>query len=220
MAGAGPMLIPGEKYFRFGSALVVNPSYLPPFLLASLAEAQPQGPWREMLENLPALIRKTAPYGFSPDWVSYDPNRGYFPAPQGVEGSYNAIRVYLWAGMTNRETPGAPQILDSLWGMALYMQSHDLPPLREDYQTGVVQGDGPSGFSAALLPFLARFEMADAIRVQLARLAAERSPATGLYGHPPFHYYDQNLALFGYGWYDHIYRMGPHGNVHPSWAQR
>ena len=217
MKGAGPMLIPGEKYFRFGVSLVINPSYLPPFLLASLAEALPDGPWREMSKYLPRVIAKTSPHGFSPDWISYSPDRGYFPAPQGVEGSYNAIRVYLWAGMTNPDTPGAKAVLDSLWGMALYMKTHDLPPLQENYQSGLVQGTGPSGFSAALLPFLVQYKMPEAAKVQLARLEAERSPATGLYGYPPVHYYNQNLALFGLGWYNGAFRFGPHGNLRPSW---
>ena len=218
MEGVGPMLIPGEKYFHFGSTLIINPSYLPPFLLAALAQSLPDGPWATMLKNLPSILQKTAPHGFSPGWVAYDPSRGFFSAPQGVYGSYNAIRVYLWAGMTNPQTPGAKTVLDALWGMALYMQSNDLPPLKVNVMTGESEGIGPSGFSAALIPFLARFQMQKSLSIQLHRLELEKDPDTGLYGHPPIHYYNQNLALFALGWYAHAYRFGVHGNVHPSWS--
>ncbi|MEY2342350.1 cellulose synthase complex periplasmic endoglucanase BcsZ [Acidithiobacillus sp. IBUN Pt1247-S3] len=220
MKGVGPMLIPGEKYFHFGSTLIINPSYLPPFLLAALAQQLPGGPWAEMLDKLPYVTQKTAPNGFSPGWVAYDENRGFFPAPQGVYGSYNAIRVYLWAGMTDPSTIGAKAVLDALWGMALYMQSNDLPPLKVNVLTGKGEGIGPSGFSAAIIPFLARYQMQKSISIQLQRLAREKDPNTGVYGRPPVHYYNQNLALFALGWYDHAYRMGPHGNVHPSWAEK
>ncbi len=220
MAGVGPMLIPGEKYFRFGSTLVINPSYLPPFLLAALAQHLPDGPWSEMLKKLPYVLQKTAPNGFSPDWIAYNANRGFFPAPQGVDGSYNAIRVYLWAGITDPDTEGAKAIVDSLWGMALYLQSHDFPPVRVDVFSGKADGVGPSGFSAAVIPFLARYQMDKAIAAQLQRLAEEKDPQTGVYGHPPIHYYNQNLALFALGWYDHAYRLGPKGNVHPYWSEK
>ncbi len=218
MRGAGPMLVPGEKYFRLGSTLVINPSYLPPFLLASLAEMIPDGPWSAMLQHLPGVLRRVSPFGFTPDWVAYDPDRGYFPAPQGVDGSYNAIRVYLWAGMTNLKTAEAKKIIRALWGMAMYLHSNDLPPLKEDYQTGQAEGNGPSGFSAAVIPLLYRYHMNSEIQTQLIRLSAEHNPDTGLYGHPPVHYYNQNLALFALGWYSHQFHFGRYGNVHPAWA--
>lgn len=220
MPVAGPMLIPGGKYFRPSpETLIINASYLPLPLLASLAQAMPDGPWGKMAETLPAVIAGSAPHGFSPDWVAFNPQKGYFPAPQGVIASYNAIRVYLWAGMTNPQTPGAGKILRELWGMSTYLHSHPAPPLKVDWQTGKAEGEGPSGFSACLIPYLASLHEDDLLQVQLARLQSKYRPGTGLYGHPPAHYYNQNLALFALGWYENVFRFGIDGNVIVRWQK-
>ncbi|MBW9250328.1 MAG: cellulase, partial [Acidithiobacillus ferriphilus] len=134
----GPMLIPGNAGFHIApNTYVFNPSYLPLPVVEGLAHALPHGPWRAMAMHLPHFIKAVSPHGFAPDWVAYSPRQGYHIAPQGSNGSYNAIRVYLWAGMSNPDTPGAQRILDSVSGMANYLQSHLLPPVSEDWQTGV-----------------------------------------------------------------------------------
>ena len=73
----------------------------------------------------------------------------------GPIGSYDAIRVYLWAGMTASSDPLAAPLLRALNGMDTALKLRALPPEMVDLTTGVGRGDGPFGFSAALLPYLA-----------------------------------------------------------------
>ena len=216
----GPMLIPGNAGFHIApNTYVFNPSYLPLPVVEGLAHALPHGPWRAMAMHLPHFIKAVSPHGFAPDWVAYSPRQGYHIAPQGSNGSYNAIRVYLWAGMSNPDTPGAQRILDSVSGMANYLQSHLLPPVSEVWQTGVPSGTGPTGFSAALIPYLMQKGMKPEVRNQWLRLNADYDHADGLYGKTS-HYYDQNLALFALGWVYHTIRFDRNGELKPSWSNR
>ena len=216
----GPMLIPGNAGFHIApNTYVFNPSYLPLPVVEGLAHALPHGPWRAMAMHLPHFIKAVSPYGFAPDWVAYSPRQGYHIAPQGSNGSYNAIRVYLWAGMSNPDTPGAQRILDSVSGMANYLQSHLLPPVSENWQTGVPSGTGPTGFSAALIPYLMQKNMKPEVHNQWLRLNADYDRADGLYGKTS-HYYDQNLALFALGWVYHTIRFDRNGELKPSWSNR
>ncbi|MBE7566661.1 cellulose synthase complex periplasmic endoglucanase BcsZ [Acidithiobacillus sp. HP-11] len=218
LKGLGPMLIPGNRGFHIApQTYVFNPSYLPLPVLEGLAHALPHGPWHAMAEHLPAFIRATSPHGFTPDWVAYSPTKGYYEAPQGPSSSYNAIRVYLWAGMSNPKSAGTQRILQSISGMSPYLKSHLLPPVDENWLTGKPSGTGPVGFSAALIPYLTQKEMGKAVHNQWLRLNADYDQANGLYGKMP-HYYDQNLALFALGWVYHTIRFNPKGELQPSWS--
>ena len=217
LPGTGPMLIPGNAGFHIApNTYVFNPSYLPLPVVEGLAHALPHGPWRSMAAHLPDFIKAVSPHGFAPDWVAYSPQQGYHIAPQGPNGSYNAIRVYLWAGMSNPDTPGAQRILDSVSGMANYLQSHLLPPVSENWQTGTTTGTGPAGFSAALIPYLMQKNRNTEAHNQWLRLNADYDRADGLYGKTP-HYYDQNLTLFALGWAYHTIHFNHNGELKPSW---
>ena len=217
LPGTGPMLIPGNAGFHIApNTYVFNPSYLPLPVVEDLAHALPHGPWRAMAAHLPNFIKAVSPHGFAPDWVAYSPQQGYHIAPQGPNGSYNAIRVYLWAGMSNPDTPGAQRILDSVLGMANYLQSHLLPPVSENWQTGTTTGTGPAGFSAALIPYLMQKNRKPEAHNQWLRLNADYDRADGLYGKTP-HYYDQNLTLFALGWVYHTIHFNHNGELKTSW---
>ena len=44
------------------------------------------------------LLLETAPKGFTPDWVRYEKGKGWqLKTEKPPIGSYDAIRVYLWA---------------------------------------------------------------------------------------------------------------------------
>lgn len=213
-----PMLLPG--YFGFHLAAeqyVFNPSYLPLPLLLGLAQADPQGPWQQMASQLPQFLHAISPHGFAPDWIGLDNGRHFFVPPQGGEGSYNAIRVYLWAGMATEETPFGPEILAALPGMHAFLQQHGLPPLSVDAANGKTQGTGPVGFSAALLPYLAAEHDQSAFNRQLQRVQEAQNPGTGLLGTPSY-YYDQNLALFALGYLSHSFDFGKNGALCTWWS--
>ena len=111
LPGFGPMLMPGPAGFQQGNSWTLNPSYLPLFLFKRLADVDPAGPWAQIALGIPVLLEQSSRHGFAMDWVEYVPGDGFYPAPKpsaaeqnpsdtaGPEGSYDAIRVYLWAGM-------------------------------------------------------------------------------------------------------------------------
>lgn len=229
LPGFGPMLMPGPAGFQHDKVWTLNPSYLPLFVFNRLAAVDPANPWKQIAAQIPALIEQSSRHGFAMDWVDYVPGDGFYPANEQQQrpndpggsapgGSYDAIRVYLWAGML---TPGKPRdrILNSISAMSGYLGNHNAPPekVSPDGIPGVK--DGPIGFSAALLPYLRAFPNLSRVSAeQLVRLAKEKDSATGLYGHD-LAYYDQNLALFGTGFIDGRFWFGPSGELHVEWKR-
>jgi endoglucanase len=134
-------------------------------------------------------------------------------------GSYDAIRVYLWAGMIDSESPARAQILNILPGMSVYLANHDAPPQMVSDRGIPLAQDGPVGFSAAVLPYLRAFpSLSGESAKQTVRMSRQRDPSTGLYGKDRA-YYDQNLALFATGYLDGRFRFGASGELIVEWTR-
>jgi endo-1,4-beta-D-glucanase Y len=114
LPGLGPMLLPGPEGFQAGGVTRVNPSYLPLPVLRSLSKTLPGGPWGKLADNAYQLIKTTAPQGFVPDWAAWRAGQFVVDPKTGDTGSYDAIRVYLWAGMTAPTDPLAKPWLAAL----------------------------------------------------------------------------------------------------------
>lgn len=219
-----PVLLPAHTGFEHDDATILNTSYMPLFLFQAAAKAQPAGPWSSMAAALPSLVRGATIRGFATDWLKIDTDGIMSPAPalnsdtEEATGSYDAIRVYLWAGLTASATPGHDAILNDLSGMATYMKSHALPPESVTESQPSIHGTGPISFSAALIPFLQASQAFDSVTQQQKRLNAAWSSRSGLYGEPP-RYYDQNLAMFALGYTEHRYRMQNSGDLEVSWQK-
>jgi endoglucanase len=227
VAGVGTLVAPGPNGFHPETQTwFVNPSYMPLPVLTYFAKTMPQGPWSSVLEALPAVMGGDASHGFAMDWVTAGPD-GVRPsgppreATAGVReaqiaGSYDAIRVYLWLGMADGATPGLREMLGQLTGMRSYLQNAVTPPLEVDAQGKVLQADGPPGFSAAVIPFLAASGTKTQAVEQQDRLLATRDKTTGLCGRGA-EYYDQNLALFSTGWSERRLRFDRDGRLKVGW---
>jgi endo-1,4-beta-D-glucanase Y len=223
LPGLGPVLLPGPTGFHpDANTWVLNPSYMPLSLLQKLAHLDPNGPWAGVARTLPHFFEHSAAHGFAMDWVSYNPQRGFSPAPapgrNAALGSYDAIRVYLWAGMSDPLTPGAKSILASTPGMASYLGSHQTPPEQVSGEGVVISTNSPVGFSAAVIPYLDALGKTELRERQQARLEAGRNPTTGLYGRPPA-YYDQNLVMFAKGWEERRFRFDRDGELKVTWKK-
>lgn len=204
----------------------VNPSYLPIPLLRRLSELRPNGPWTEIALNTPRLLKATSPKGFAADWVSYvRPLKGQaqFKIDElgGDRGSYDAIRVYLWAGVTAKEDPLAKEVLKALPGMLAYIRLNRQPPENVLVTTGVVSGQAPFGFSAAVMPYLRVLGATQQFEEQQQRARSMQvASATDrmMYpGRPP--YYDYALSLFGFGWTEERYQFLKNGEVKLNWER-
>lgn len=199
LPGLGPVLLPGRVGFGGGDRWRFNPSYLPPQLLARFAR---QGaPWARMRAANLALLT-AGPHGWAPDWLTWQAGQWLPDADQGSLGSYDAIRVYLWTGMLSPADPSYGPLQQHLKPVVAQIVQRGQVPERVDTQTGQLQGEGPVGFAAALLPLLHDTPAAAPLRQRLA-------------AHYPGNdaYYDSVLSLFGLGWDQGRYRFGPQGEL-------
>lgn len=222
LPGLGPVLLPGPIGFsHIGHLWRINPSYQPLPLMRRLAAVDPAGPWDAIAAHAAVLQEQAGAHGFAADWIGYravSERTGLFASDpmKGNSGSYDAIRVYLWAGMTHPDDPLAKPLLDSLFGMARATASTGLPPEQVDVHSGATSGQSPSGFSGALVPyFRAKGQpWLEELQDQRARGAIDQWIAGS--AQAPF-YYDYMLSLFGLGWADGVYRFAADGRLLPRW---
>jgi endoglucanase len=227
--GLGATLLGGPTGFHpNANTWLINPSYMPPSLLAYFAQAAPTGPWGAILKSLPSLLAQGSGAGYVMDWVSAGTaiRPSLSPAQlasgdlkQRPLGSYDAIRVYLWLGISDPSTPGVQALFSTVSGMADYLKLHTTPPERVDDLGHVLSTNAPPGFSAALIPYLHALGLKQQEQLQIDRLAATRDASRGLFGLGGA-YYDQNLALFSTGWTEQRYRFDRDGNLKIEWHEK
>jgi endoglucanase len=218
LPGLGAMLLPAPRGFVHGRLWRLNPSYLPPQLLRGLESEGVAGPWPELHANFMRMVAARATHGFVDDWVGYRPRAGFIADPvHGAEGSYDAIRVYLWEGLLAGDDPDKRQLAHILDGPYAWWRARGCVPERIDTRRpDPLASAGPVGFLAVLLPRLWQSRDAEA----LARLERQIEEARSgrLYGSPPA-YYDQNLLMFAQGLRDGRYRFAADGRLVPGWAE-
>lgn len=229
LPGFGLMLLPGPAGFKQDQSWTVNPSYLPVFIFQRFAVVDPSGPWRQIALNIPRLIRQSVRHGYAMDWLTYFPGDGFYPVKaqkpggqgdDGVGGGYDAIRVYLWAGMVNRRDKARAELVNTLSGMCAYLANHDAPPEKISDMGVPLAQDGPVGFSAAVLPYLRAFPDRSTLSArQMIRMKLMKDDSTGLYG-KDLAYYDQNLALFATGFIAGRFSFGPEGELKVEWKRQ
>ena len=214
------LLLGGDEGFVTPEGYLLNPSYPALPLLLALARAAPRGPWTGLARELPAQLASVCRHGLCPDWALWLPGFGYGrPLAGGGRGSWDAIRVYLWAGITAPASPGYRAVLRATDGMGRYLRRRDIVPLRIDIRTGQGRGQAPVGFLAAMLPDLKALGERAVFASLHARLAAFRV-RDGLYARPPGYvprYYQNVLVLFALGFLDGRYRFAGDGCLVVPW---
>lgn len=215
LPGLGLSLLPAPNGFTLSArSWKLNPSYLPLQLLRWFETQRQDTRWGKISDSALKIILGASPKGYSADWIIYDADHGFASDRQGAEkgdGGYNAIRVYLWAGMLAERAPYRRRLLQALQPMAALTGGQGYPPEFVDIHSGVGKGPGSSGFSAAMLPFLQALG-ADKIRQeQQLRLAAQPLKADA--------YYDQVLGLFALGWLEKRYRFDSKGRPQLRWQR-
>ncbi len=216
LPGFGMTVLPGRHGFVLDkSRLRINPSYLMPQHLRAFAQADPAGPWQNMADSLPMLIRRASPAGFVPDWVVYQADKGWVTDPvTGPVGSYDAIRVYLWLGMMDEGDPTRSALLNATFGMrrAVHTSQDSLEIINT--VTGVTRGKTPAGFAAALLPYLGASQQSQVRERMRQQIQATQQKA---FFSAQSLYYDQVLALFSLGFMEHRFRFDAQGALLPAW---
>lgn len=216
---AGTLLLPAPVGFQLGDnrwRLVT--SYEPPFLLRYLAGADPGGPWAKLLASYIPIALHACAKGVAPDIFEIDAAGVVYPDSQQQQpvGSYDAIRVYMWAAMAGAD--GAP-LLKQLAPYAALVKQLGNPPEKVDPASGrPLPGEySPLGYSGAMLPYLKALgdnDLLDAQRRRIKLVAMRQKLGLG----PQPNYYDQALILFGEGWDEGRYRFDAGGRLVPQWA--
>jgi endo-1,4-beta-D-glucanase Y len=220
----GLMLLPGKTGFSKGDDLWrLNPSYLPISLLRRLELEAPSGPWGALAANTAKMMAEVAPKGLMPDWLAYravaDGKAEFTADPdKGPVGSYDAIRNYLWAGMTPMSDPLFQDVMQSLDGMVALTRERGAPPESVDTVSGAAKGEGPFGFSAALLPYFKATNASTLVDQQKVRVQTLLRQNLESQATPPS-YYDFVLSLFGLGWLDQYYVFRPDGTLSLPWEK-
>lgn len=205
LPGFGAVLLPGKEGFVHpdSNRWQLNPSYVPPQLVQRAQKELPDSVWSEVLEKAPAFLMQSAPLGLAPDWVSWTDENWSFGEP---EGSYDAIRVYLWIGMLSDQAPSSHQLKTHFARSLSVLDQDGLPAETVQILTGQAQDIGPVGFSAALLPLFGQTPFGQAQR--------ERINKTDL---SQLGYYNSMLLLFGTGWDEKRYAFDEQGQLVPAW---
>lgn len=212
LPGFGPMLLPGNRGFVQRDRWILNPCYLPLFVLRRFALVEPRGPWARLAERSVAMQRAASPHGFAPDWIAWNGEAFVADPGKGAVGSYDAIRCYLWAGMTDAGEPLRRRLLDALPGPARLLRAQGGFAEKIQTRSGAPSGTAPAGFSAALLPYLAALGQTAMAEAQAGRIPAT-GPAADVLG-----YYDRVLVLFGRGWKERRFRFAADGRLLPAWS--
>lgn len=224
LPGFGTTLLPGPQGFVEGKpdgprTWRLNASYLPVPVLRRLAAFDSAGPWGTLATLTPKLIEAVARDGIVPDWSAYragSETNGFITDPaKGDVSSYDAIRVYLWAGMTPKSDSASRTLMKALLPNAQRMEGRTAPPEKMHADTGALEGNGPPGFSAALLPFL-KAAGSPALAAQRTRAEAMVDAPAGATAPA---YYDTVLGLFGLGYLEGRYQFAPTGQLEMEWEQ-
>ncbi|VVO45715.1 Endoglucanase [Pseudomonas fluorescens] len=207
LPGLGLMLLPGDVGFQSTEGVRLNPSYLPLHLLARFSSEAPV--WAELADNTRRMLIETSPKGFAPDWLMWQTEQRWGPDAKGADGSYDAIRVYLWLGMLAKDAPGRTQLLAHFKPMLEATARLGYVPEHVDSVSGSATGTGPVGFSAAMLPLLSASGASAAAAVQRERVQQAPELANA--------YYNHSLLMFGQGWDEQRYRFDKDGRLVPNW---
>lgn len=216
LAAGRVLLLPGPYGFALGDGRYrFNPSYLPGFLFRALGDADPAGPWARLWSTYEGLAPLLFPAGVAPDLCVVTRGGEVLPDEErGPVGSYDAIRVYLWAGLTGDRDA---VLLSALRGFVTAIARFGSPPEKIHTLTGeALPGHYlPPGFAGAVLPFLATLRETGLLTGVERRVAEHRQQARE---GAVTHYYDEALILFGAGWLEGRYRLDQGGRLQVPWA--
>ena len=220
VAGLGPVVLPGHAGFEEGKGenrvVKLNPSYAPIFLLRRLALEDAR--WEPIVDAALAMLVRASPSGFAPEWARFSAT-GRLVKPEGedyTEGSYNAIRTYLWAGMTSPADTSRNVLIQRFAPMVEATREWNLPPRRVNVVTGTVESVGPDYFGACLLPLLKSSRAEDIRTAAMIRTVLSAHPVE------KNRYYGNVLTLFGLGFDAGAFSFDAKGRLitGPDWREK
>lgn len=206
ISGLGLSLLPGRYGFvQPDGKIKLNPSYVPSFLLARLANLLKHQPgWAKLYLSSQALLLESNVGGLYPDWLEYENGETIQSDPTG---DYDAIRIYLWLGLTADSDPVYKSIIHQINPFLDHIEATGYVPERWHLRTGEFdQTKGPAGFQYALAPLLQRNNRAP---VPLPKLPKQSD--TEKWKH--YGYYNGLLSLFSQAFIENRFQIRKNGQL-------
>lgn len=206
--GLGRTLLPGQQGFTGDGTWRLNPSYLPPFMVPRFSSFDPA--WKELGATNLRLLLEIAPQGFAPDWVEWDAGKGWrLSAAASPDGSYDAIRVYLWIGMMSSRDPNTARLEKHFQPAVEIVERQGTPPEHVAVVTGQTRGRGISALYRPCLPLMQGTAVLPTLRERV------RQPSLG-----DSQYYSYMLTLLGTGWDTYRFRCDAQGHLVSDWSRK
>lgn len=213
LPGLGLSILPGSYGFVVSDDVWrLNPSYLPLFLLKRFTKEPGYLSWKNIYKTSAKTLLQTSLKGVSPNWVLYSKkNKFHYTVEYDDLGSYDAIRVYLWAGMMKDNSEYKKQLTKQFEPMIRSINNLKYVPLNTFAETGSSKNKGPLGFSIALLPLLNNLNDTDILSMKnKVRYAQEQSTDKP-------NYYQNVLSLFSFGFLDNQFKFNRNGYLETAW---
>ncbi len=204
----GHFLLPAATGFVNDNQIKLNPSYVPMQLMDYFATYLSDTRWHSLQQTSLLLTMQSAPRGFAPDWISLNVNNKRFNSP--TVGSYNAIRVYLWAGMLAKESQHWSMFKPHFAKSVLFIDKIQGVPESIDTQLLAYNNLGNIGFDISFLPLISRLnypQLSQTINDKIANSDLLTSDS----------YYQTVLSLFGLGWMEKRFAFSASGQLKVSW---
>ena len=203
----GDVLLPGRVGFENQGSVKLNPSYAPLFILKRFAAEDPA--WESVWAGSLRMLLRSAPDGFSPDWVTFDREGRIVDRADedSAVGSYNAIRTYLWAAMTAEDAPTFASLAERFTPMVKAARRLGRPPEKVNLNTLAMNHAGNAGFAGCVLELARRTpgETATADRLRTAVASHDVTRES---------YYTNVLALFARALDEKRFRIDAEGRLH------
>lgn len=196
----GKLLIPGRRGFVSSNGKVtLNPSYYPPFIMARIGDFDPN--LKVACQNTLAVTARAFGHGFAPDWISFTA-RGELIIDEKTIGSWDALRVALWYGITNKADPNRKILIGSLDKyLARVGKTLSVPDSNSMYFDSM-NGDGGTAFMASAVPSIANSKPANYFYT-IVKKAGETESG----------YYRSAITVFAEGYLNRYYGFDVQGRL-------
>lgn len=208
-SGLGLVLLPGSRGFVHPpQRWMLNPSYYPPPVMQRLARDATLNEWSRMAISARHTLQDTLlKFKYPPDWVLWDSEQGWLATPP--EGSYDAIRVYLWIALSS--AADRQSLCPATLPWLAWIDLHGRTP--ERWPASDAHNEPSDDVATAGTGF-------DAVAWALAHACGHAALAHKLqqrfcqrWAHVPRSYYQRALALFATGWLEQRFTFDPQANL-------
>ena len=205
----GHFLLPaGTGFVNKNLSIKLNPSYVPMQLMDYFATYLSDSRWQSLQKTSLLLTMESSPRGFAPDWINYDLRTGKFN--QASPGSYNAIRVYLWAGMLSESNQHWPLLKNHFAKSVRFVNKLQAVPESINTTLLAYNNTGNIGFDISFLPLISRLQY-PALEQKIISKINQSDVLTSN------SYYQSVLALYGLGWMENRFSFSDNGQLIVSW---